>query len=538
MKRFLNDENDLVREAIDGLVASSGGHLARLDGFPSVKVVLRTDHEPTKVAVISGGGAGHEPAHAGFVGQGMLTAAVSGEIFASPSVTAVLAAILAVTGEGGCLLVVKNYTGDRLNFGLAAERAKALGRRVEVVIVGDDVAIENAPQPRGVAGTLFVHKIAGHLAEAGASLETVANAARSVAADVRTLGLALETCTLPGQARADRIAAGEVELGLGIHGEPGFEKIPMAERDVLVQRVANRLEEVAGDGTFVALVNNLGTVPPIEMFAIARALVDTSLGARIAMMIGPAPLMTSLDMNGFSISLLPLDDDRSEALSSPVAPSAWPGIHSVGSVVGRAMPEALAAPPPQPSSNDAVRATVEAICAALVEAESDLDALDAKVGDGDAGATLAGAARILEAHLDELPFADGRALLTSISALLGEHAGGSSGVLLAITTASAAEAFDEDWPAALLAGVAAMKTYGGAARGDRTMIDALEPALEAAADGSKAAAAAARAGADETAGMTKARAGRSSYLNEDALSGNVDPGAEAVARVFERLARG
>src|SRR6476659_2062382 len=160
MKRFLNSRHTIVTEAIDGLLAGSAGkNLARLDGYPHIKVVVRNDWDRSKVAVISGGGSGHEPAHAGFVGAGMLTGAGCGEIFASPSVDAVLACITAVTGAPGCLLIVKNYTGDRLNFGLAAEKARALGLAVEMVIVADDVALPDATQPRGIAGTLFVHKV-------------------------------------------------------------------------------------------------------------------------------------------------------------------------------------------------------------------------------------------------------------------------------------------------------------------------------------------------------------------------------------------
>ncbi|HVJ89505.1 MAG TPA: dihydroxyacetone kinase subunit DhaK [Labilithrix sp.] len=163
MKHFINERQDIVTEAIDAEVALSNGTLSRLDGFPSIKVVVRTDWDRSKVAIVSGGGAGHEPSHVGFVGDGMLTAAVCGEIFASPSVDAVFAAILAVTGTPGCLLIVKNYTGDRLNFGLAAEKARGMGLDVEMVIVGDDVAIPDARQPRGLAGTLFVHKVSMHL---------------------------------------------------------------------------------------------------------------------------------------------------------------------------------------------------------------------------------------------------------------------------------------------------------------------------------------------------------------------------------------
>src|SRR3569623_835749 len=177
MKHFFNRKDTIVTEALDGFLATAGsGTLARLDGYPEIKGVLRADWDKTKVAVVSGGGAGHEPSHAGFVGAGMLAAAVSGEIFASPSVEAVLAAIRAVTGPAGSLLIVKNYTGDRLNFGLAAELAKQEGIPVELAVVADDVSLKHMvprERRRGIAGTVLVHKLAGAAAEAGEPLAVV-----------------------------------------------------------------------------------------------------------------------------------------------------------------------------------------------------------------------------------------------------------------------------------------------------------------------------------------------------------------------------
>ncbi|MEM6340340.1 MAG: dihydroxyacetone kinase subunit DhaK, partial [Pseudomonadota bacterium] len=198
MNQFINTKETLVTDAIDGLLETSGGALTRLDGYPHIKVVCRTDWDKSKVALISGGGSGHEPAHAGFVGAGMLTAAVCGEVFASPSVDAVLAGILAVTGDAGCLLIVKNYTGDRLNFGLAAERARAFGLKVSMVVIDDDIALPDLPQPRGVAGTLFVHKIAGAMAESGADLDAITKAANAAIANMASIGKSLDTCTVPG----------------------------------------------------------------------------------------------------------------------------------------------------------------------------------------------------------------------------------------------------------------------------------------------------------------------------------------------------
>ena len=200
MTHFVNRRDAVVAEAIEGFLATSRpGELARLDGFPEVKVVVRADWDRSKVAIVSGGGSGHEPAHAGFIGRGALTAAVCGDIFASPTVHAVYSAIVAVTGDSGCLLIVKNYAGDRLNFGLAAERARADGLKVEMVIVADDIALDNFARPRGIAGTLFVHKIAGCHAEAGAPLERVAAEATRAAKAAKSLGIATTVCTIPGQ---------------------------------------------------------------------------------------------------------------------------------------------------------------------------------------------------------------------------------------------------------------------------------------------------------------------------------------------------
>ncbi len=208
MKQFINAKETLVTEAIDGTLRTSNGLLARLDGYPHIKVVVRADWDRSKVALVSGGGSGHEPSHAGFVGKGMLTAAVCGDVFASPSVDAVLAGILAVTGQAGCLLIVKNYTGDRLNFGLAAERARAFGLNVNMVVVDDDVALPDLSRARGVAGTLFVHKVAGALAESGAKLEAVTKAAQLVIDGVVSIGMSLDTCTVPGSIKEVRIPDG------------------------------------------------------------------------------------------------------------------------------------------------------------------------------------------------------------------------------------------------------------------------------------------------------------------------------------------
>jgi dihydroxyacetone kinase len=538
MKQFINTRETLVTEAIDGTLRTAGGRLARLDGYPHIKVVVRTDWDRSRVALVSGGGSGHEPSHAGFVGQGMLTAAVCGDVFASPSVDAVLAGILAVTGKAGCLLIVKNYTGDRLNFGLAAERARAQGFKVEMMVVDDDVALPDLPQARGVAGTLFVHKIAGALAEQGADLGTVAEAARRVVQGVVSIGMSLDTCTIPGSPKEDRIAPGKAELGLGIHGEAGIEQVDYASARDAMEMVVDRLAPRIGPGPHVALLNNLGSATPLEMAVLAEELTRSRIGDQVRWMVGPAPMMTSLDMHGFSLSLLPVTKADETALLAPVAPWAWPGCLAMGEVAVLPLPDGLTPIQPIPSENPATRAFIARCCAILTGAEADLNALDAKSGDGDTGSTLATAARALEGALDRLPLADLTQLYRAIGQELSQTMGGSSGVLLAIffTAAGDASASGQDTVSALKAGLDRIQQVGGARPGDRTLIDALLPALEALPHGLDAAARAAREGADATARITRARAGRASYLAEASLAGHNDPGAEAVARLFEKLA--
>ena len=538
MKQFINSRETLVTEAIDGLLRLSAGKLARLDGYPHIKVVLRSDWDRSRVALVSGGGSGHEPSHAGFVGQGMLTAAVCGEVFASPSVDAVLAGILAVTGKPGCLLIVKNYTGDRLNFGLAAERARAQGLKVSMVIVDDDVALPDLPQARGVAGTLFVHKIIGALAEQGADLDTLTAEANRIIKGVVSIGMSLDTCTIPGSPKENRIAPGRAELGLGIHGEPGIEQVDFATARDAMEKVIERLAPRVTSEPQVALMNNLGGTTPLEMAVLAEELVRSRIGDRVRWIIGPAPMMTSLDMHGFSVSLFPATATDEAALQAPVGLSAWPGCNAVGEIALLALPDGLTPIQPIPSRNDAACAMIELCCNALIAVEADLNALDAKSGDGDTGSTLATAARALLKAMDRLPLADHTQLYRAIGLELSQTMGGSSGVLLAIFFAAAgdASASGANPIEALKAGLERVQQVGGARLGDRTMIDALSPGLRDLGQGVTQAAQAARNGADHTATIRHARAGRASYLSEASIFGHNDPGAEAVAVIFEKIA--
>lgn len=542
---FYDDRKQLVNDAIEGLVLSAPhGNLMRLDIDPAIRIVARSDWDKSRVAVISGGGSGHEPAHAGFVGKGMLTAAVCGDLFASPSVDAVLNAIVAVTGDRGCLLIVKNYTGDRLNFGLAAEKAKRYGLKVEMVIVADDIALPDNKQPRGIAGTALVHKIAGYAAEHGKSLSEVRDIAQQACDSVFSLGVAMESCNLPGSDDAQgRIKPGQVELGLGIHGEPGALVVESHNSKALIDMLVKPLKAQVGDARVAVLINNLGGVSALEMALLTKELAHSALQEQIAWLIGPAPLVSSLDMKGFSLSVLKLTPDFGRALQADVETVGWlkpVAFAPVKTVKHSKVYDDLDI---RPSDNPTVAARVSQIVQTLIQLENRLNALDAKVGDGDTGSTFALGARDIADLLDkgELPLNNSAQLLQLVGDRLAMVMGGSSGVLMSIFFTAAGQSLQrgDALADALLKGLAQMKQYGGADLGDRTLIDALQPALEALRDKDLPAAAhAAKAGAEKTASMQKAGAGRASYVNSQNLAGVTDPGAVAVADVFAALAKG
>jgi len=306
MKKLINDVAHVVPDMLHGLTALHAG-LTLLDGQ---NIVLRADAAQAaargEVALISGGGSGHEPAHGGYVGAGMLSAAVAGEVFTSPSTDAVLAAIRAVAGTGGVLLIVKNYTGDRLNFGLAAEIARAEGIAVEMVVVADDVALaaqgDHAGR-RGLAGTVLVHKIAGAAAASGASLADVAQVAREAAAAMGTMGVALSACTVPAAGKPGfALGEREIEWGLGIHGEAGVERgtlVPAAEVAArLLGQIVEDLRLAPGERVAL-LVNNLGGTPASELDITAGAALDQLAARGIAVERAWAgTFLSALDMAG------------------------------------------------------------------------------------------------------------------------------------------------------------------------------------------------------------------------------------------------
>ncbi|WP_158800139.1 dihydroxyacetone kinase subunit DhaK [Pedobacter sp. L105] len=539
MKFFINETDQIVNEAINGLLTNP--KLAKLDSFPEVRVVIRKDWDKSKVAIISGGGSGHEPAHAGFVGKGMLTAAICGDIFASPTVDAVLSAILAATGPKGCLLIIKNYTGDRLNFGLAAEQARALGLDVKTVTVDDDIALGNDVKKRGLAGTLFVHKIAGQLAEEGKSLDEIAVAAQKVIDSTASIGLSLTEVFHLGQETVSRLTDQQVELGLGIHGEPGIEVVAYAPADQLMALAIDKLEaNLPGkNGRYAMIFNNMGSVSPIEMSLLVNSFSKTKLAEQIDYMIGPGALMSSINMSGFSVSVLLLNEEFEKALLAPAEPSSWQvqSFKKPATISSPKLPETM---PYEASANSGVQKLIEEVAGLLVAIEKEINGLDAKVGDGDAGSTFALAGKRLQAVVAKLPLNDTGKLLLTLGRILAREAGGSSGVLLSILFTAAGNAYSKnpDLGKALVEGLQKVKDYGGAEKGDRTMIDALQPAFESLAKKESLAIAAqqARDGADNTKNIINTKFGRSSYLSEAVLRNIPDPGAEVIARVFEKIA--
>jgi dihydroxyacetone kinase-like protein len=322
MKKLINDPSDYVDEMLDGMVAGYPDRLRRLDG---TKVLVRSDAPVDgKVAVVSGGGSGHEPTHAGYIGDGMLDGAAAGEVFTSPTANELDEMVQATDAGEGVLCVVKNYEGDVMNFDTAAEMAEMEDVDVAQVVVNDDVAVEDSLYTsgrRGVCGTIFVHKCAGAKAAAGGSLDEVQGVAEKVVDNVRTMGMALTSCVTPekGEPTFD-LGDDEIELGIGIHGEPGTERTDMMSADEVADHLTEHvLEDLdPDDGAEVAvIVNGMGGTPLSELFIVNRRVQqilddrgletwDTWVG----------DYMTSLDMRGCSVTVMTLDDELKELLDA------------------------------------------------------------------------------------------------------------------------------------------------------------------------------------------------------------------------------
>lgn len=320
MKKFINQVDQVENQMIQGMVKAYPQYVRKLD---CGNVVVRAKKKEGKVALISGGGSGHEPAHGGYVGEGMLDAAVAGAVFTSPTPDQIYEGIKAIATDAGVLMVIKNYTGDVMNFEMAGEMAQMDNIRVAQVVVNDDVAVDGSLYTvgrRGVAGTVLVHKIAGAKAETGASLEEVQATAQKVIDNVRTMGVAIRPCTVPAAGKPGfELGEDEMEVGIGIHGEPGTHKEPLRPADEIVDHLLDKiLADIDYTGHEAAvMVNSSGGTPLMELFVINNHVHDVleSRGIRVyRTFVGE--YMTSLEMEGFSVSVLRLDDELKALLDA------------------------------------------------------------------------------------------------------------------------------------------------------------------------------------------------------------------------------
>jgi len=324
MKKLINDPELVVRESLEGFAAA---HPDLVSVHFDPTYVVRADGMPDgKVGILSGGGSGHEPMHNGFVGRGMLDAACPGEVFTSPTPDQMLAATEAVDGGAGVLHLVKNYTGDVMNFEMAAEMGEDEGVEVEAVVIDDDVAVEDSTYTagrRGVGGTVLIEKICGAAADAGHSLHEVADLARRCNDEVRSMGMALTSCTVPsaGEPTFD-LDEEEMEIGIGIHGEPGRDRMPLESADSVVERL---MEPILSDMPFkdgddvLLFVNGMGATPMIELYLCYRKAVEVAEAHGLTVvrnLVGP--YITSLEMAGLSITMLRMNEDLVTLWDAPV----------------------------------------------------------------------------------------------------------------------------------------------------------------------------------------------------------------------------
>ncbi|KAK2603497.1 dihydroxyacetone kinase Dak1 [Conoideocrella luteorostrata] len=576
-KHFINDPSHLVSSALHSLTLTNPN--VALDA-PSKIIYLRPSHGAAQVSLISGGGSGHEPSFAGMVGPGMLSAAVAGTIFASPSAEQVRVGITSrVDTSKGVLVVVMNYTGDVLNFGMAVEKAKASGVEVEMVIVGDDVGVGKAKAGkvgrRGIAGTVLVLKIAGALAAQGRGLEEAAKVARLTSENIVSVGASLEHVHVPGRSvnaeEDDRLAREEVEIGMGIHNEPGSGRAKLDLPQLIDRMLAQLLDSKDKDRAFlnvnsnevVLLVNNLGSVSVLEMGGITTEVV-AQLGSKWGIhpvRVISGTFMTSLNGLGFSISLLnvvntniggpgmiELLDASAEVTgwSAPIRKETWEAKTTATRTESTKENQEVKASG-LTMDRDLVKTRLTTALERVIAAEPEITRYDTVVGDGDCGIGLKRGAESISKYISQHPLTGDALLdLSSIIPIVESSMDGTSGALYAIFLNALANSLrslspgtvtPNIWAKALRQSCDALSKYTPARPGDRTLVDALYPfvdTLEKTGNVRKAAEAA-RTAADETKGM-KASLGRSVYVGGKGFEQVPDPGAVGLACFFEGLA--
>lgn len=580
MKKIMNTPEDLVMEMCSG-AALAYPHLEFISKY---KIIKKKDIDPGKVSLISGGGSGHEPAHAGFVGKGMLDAAVCGDVFASPSQIQVYQALRATANDKGTLMIIKNYSGDMMNFKNGAALAAEDGIKVEYVKVDDDIAVQDSLYTvgrRGVAGTVLVHKIAGAAAEKGFGLPQVKAAAEHAASSVRSLGFALTSCTVPAKGTPTfSLGPDEMEYGVGIHGEPGIRREKILTADELASRMIDSLslELALTEGSEVTLlVNGFGGTPMQELYLLNHAACKALAGKNIKIYrIFTGNYMTSIDMAGASISLMKMDKELKELLDFE---SDAPAFHVSGPVAGSSYTEI----PGKNESDAGVSFTLETDrrSAQIKEGRITLDniiyltdrmsdciirnevpfcELDSHAGDGDFGMSVAKGFRQLKREWKDILEKDTQDIgtfLNSCALIIMEHCGGASGPIWGSafraagkSAGSKKELSPEEFALLLQAAVQGIQSTGqrsfgrGAKVGDKTLIDALVPCADTWSRYAKEGAAiphifdeaakAAVEGARSTEQIV-ARMGRAGTVGERSL-GYPDAGAYGLGVIFTDMA--
>lgn len=582
MKKVLNTPETLVLEMCNGIAMAH----PELELISKYRILKKKEIDKQKVTLISGGGSGHEPAHAGFIGKGMLDAAVCGDVFASPSQIQVYQAIKATASDKGTLLIIKNYSGDIMNFQNAAFLAETDGLAVDYVKVDDDIAVEDSLYTvgrRGVAGTVLVHKIAGAAAEKGLSLPEVKKAAQKAAQNVRSLGFALTSCTVPTKgAPTFELAENEMEFGVGIHGEPGIKREKMVSADELAEKMLPALladlQIEAGKSEEIALlVNGFGATPLMELYVLNNSIVRELSKRNVTIhrvLVGN--YMTSIDMAGASVSIMKLDEELKSLLDAPSDTPALKITGEAGETIYRDVfandeqvdsasfavetDEAYANVSGEVISLDNMVYLIDKMSEVIIQNEVPFCDLDAHAGDGDFGMSIAKGFRQLKREWPHVlrEGTDIGRFLDSCSIVIMEYCGGASGPIWGFAFKSAAKSamgkteLDVSAFADMMqAAVQGIQTVGersfgrGAVVGDKTLIDALVPCADAWTAGAKAGilmkdafekgAVAAVDGAKKTENIV-ARMGRAGAVGERSL-GYPDAGAHALGVIFTALSK-
>ncbi|XP_043486849.1 triokinase/FMN cyclase-like [Polistes fuscatus] len=565
LKHLVNKIDDAVAESLSGLCCT----YPQLELQLAHKIVLSPDirNQKDKVALICGGGSGHEPFVAGFVGTGMLTASIAGSIFASPPSKHITHAIncVAQNNTAGILVIVPNYTGDCLNFGIALEKAKQTGINITEIMVNEDCSIPEKEQSsigkRGLTGMILVIKIAGALAERGESLSKVLKYAELTVKNMATYAVGISACSIPGQGYMFELAPDEIETGMGIHGEAGYERMKIKSASEIValmlQHISEELKLISGDNV-VVIVNNFGALSQLEQGIVTHETIKQLNNKGIqSLRVYSGLLVTSLNSAGVHITILKCPEYHKNIFLSCLDDStnapAWPGcFYSV--------PLAITRPPFNEMekekfdkigielsnrSKHLMKLCLQNACKSVIEKEEYLNELDRGCGDGDCGTTLKRFAMGIQKHLTDLSFAYPSVLLTQIADIAEEIMGGSSGALYCLFLTTGAKellSFKENenitsaWSRTFRSALDSIIKYGKAKPGDRTMLDALDPACKALeelvtaplVDIIQNVIIATWQGCEATKGK-KARAGRAAYVKQEHYIQQVDAGAYAAA---------